>query len=111
MINQEDEKKIFDGYAESARKINGSNRNGSARLKLRATRAFLGMTQQQFADHFGISLDTVKSWESNSRKEPNGIARLVIELISNDPHSASKLAKMILATHSADTSRDEMEVL
>lgn len=101
MIRPHDEKMIAAGYEELAVKIHDYNGSGSARMKLRAARALLGLTQRDFADRFGVSLDTVKSWEAESRREPHGIARLLIEMISDNPIHASSIAERLSISHPA----------
>jgi DNA-binding transcriptional regulator YiaG len=95
MIHPYDEEKVLAGYNKLARMICESDGRGSARVKLRAARTFLGLTQKDFALKFGVSLDTVKSWEAESRAEPIGIARLLIEMISDNPHRAVLIAESL----------------
>ncbi len=42
------------------------------------------MTQAKFSDTFGLSLDTVKHWESG-RRTPEAPARVLLTVISHDP--------------------------
>jgi DNA-binding transcriptional regulator YiaG len=102
MFRPDDEAKIAAGYEKFAETLNGYNGKGSARMRLRAARATLDMTQKEFAEKFGVSVDTVKSWESNSRPEPHGIARLLIEMIGDDPIRASNIAVRLSSEDSAE---------
>lgn len=46
---------------------------------IRKMRESAGLTQQQFADLFGISIDTVKSWDCGRRKPDKLKEKLIIE--------------------------------
>ena len=115
MIRPNQEKKVLAGYQELAKKIDENSRDGSTRLKLRAARSLLGLTQKEFSEQFGIALDTIKSWEADSRQEPHGIARLLIEMISDDPFRASSIAERFLTKIEAESyhikNLDKMECL
>ena len=50
------------------------------------TRKKLGMTQEQFAATFCISLNTLRNWEQGLRK-PEGPAKVLIQVIDHNPHS------------------------
>lgn len=52
----------------------------------------IGLAQQQFADLFGISIDTVKAWDSGRRKPPEWAEKLIIEKLE-------KLRKNIKGVH------------
>ena len=47
-------------------------------------RASLQVSQQEFAQALGTSLDTIKSWEGN-RRNPTGLAAKVLAAIQRDP--------------------------
>ena len=47
----------------------------------------LGMSQIQFAQHLGVSLRALQSWEQNTRT-PNGTIVKKIKLLSLDPVDA-----------------------
>ena len=44
----------------------------------------LKVTQAEFAKTMGVSVDTIKSWESK-RRNPAGLAAKVLATIQNDP--------------------------
>jgi len=46
-----------------------------------------GMTQQQFADAFGIALGTLRNWEQG-RRIPDGPAQRLLEIIEGRPDVA-----------------------
>lgn len=51
---------------------------------VKAIRSKLNVSQQEFADALGTSLDTVKSWEGG-RRNPTGLAAKVLATIKDDP--------------------------
>ncbi len=46
-------------------------------------RESVGLTQKQFAEMFGISLDTVKSWDCGRRKPDKLKEKFIIEKLEN----------------------------
>lgn len=60
---------------------------------VKAIRAQLSVSQQEFAQALGTSVDTVKSWESK-RRNPTGLAAKVLATIQDDPN-----VYKLLATH------------
>lgn len=51
----------------------------------------LKVTQAEFAATMGVSVDTVKSWESK-RRNPAGLAAKVLATIQDDPNIYTALA-------------------
>lgn len=51
----------------------------------------LKVTQTEFAKTMGVSVDTIKSWESK-RRNPAGLAAKVLATIQNDPSVYKALA-------------------
>lgn len=51
----------------------------------------LKVTQAEFAATMGVSVDTIKSWESK-RRNPAGLAAKVLATIQDDPKVYSALA-------------------
>ena len=49
----------------------------------KSIRKELNITQKQLSKILNTSVDTIKSWESG-RRNPNGLARKVLILLSND---------------------------
>lgn len=56
------------------------------RIDVRRIREELGMRQNEFAIHFGISVKTLRNWEQGLR-EPEGPARAYLTVIKNDPQA------------------------
>ncbi len=48
-------------------------------MKIKKYRETIGLTQQQFADMFGISIDTVKAWDCGRRKPDKLKEKFIIE--------------------------------
>ena len=53
-------------------------------VDVRALRAKVGMTQEQFAARFGFSTATLRHWERGDRK-PNGSALVLLNVIERNP--------------------------
>lgn len=54
---------------------------------IRGVRARVGMTQREFSDRIGISVDTLRNWEQG-RRYPNGTARALLRIIDKAPEVA-----------------------
>ena len=86
---------LIDGVKEMKAHMKGEATK--ARIHLPATvdvksiRQTLGMTQKDFCDTFAIAIRTLKSWESGERK-PEGLARILLKMISRDPKTVLELA-------------------
>lgn len=60
---------------------------------VRAVRERLGLTQEQFAAKFRLSLRNIQEWEQK-RKEPSEAARLLIYAISRDPKALERALRI-----------------
>ncbi|MCO7246821.1 NadS family protein [Halomonas sp. Mc5H-6] len=58
---------------------------------VRAIRAKLHVSQAEFADAMGTSIDTIKSWETK-RRNPTGLAAKVLATIQENPSFFNELA-------------------
>lgn len=58
---------------------------------VKAIRARLKVSQAEFADAMGTSVDTIKSWESK-RRNPTGLAAKVLATIQDNPALFNELA-------------------
>ncbi len=58
---------------------------------VKAIRAQLNVTQAEFANALGTSVDTVKSWEAK-RRNPTGLAAKVLAAIKDNPQLYAELA-------------------
>lgn len=58
-------------------------------IDVRAIRARLAMTQQEFAARFGFSVNTLRHWEQGSR-QPEGPTRAYLLVIDRAPQAVQK---------------------
>lgn len=59
------------------------------RIDVRAIRARLDMTQEEFAGRFGFSINTLRHWEQGKR-QPEGAARAYLIVIARAPKAVEK---------------------
>jgi len=55
-----------------------------------ALRKILGLSQDDFARQFGISLRTLQQWEQK-RRAPNGPAKLLLRIIEQEPQAVLRV--------------------
>jgi putative transcriptional regulator len=55
-------------------------------VDVKALRASVGMTQEQFAARFGFSTATLRHWERGDRS-PNGSALVLLNVIERNPEA------------------------
>lgn len=55
-------------------------------LDIKAVRGKTGMTQEEFAAAFGISLGTLRHWERGDRK-PRGPALVLLNVVAKEPEA------------------------
>ncbi len=60
------------------------------RTDTKALRARLGMTQEEFAANFGLSLSALRDWEQ-FRVRPDQAARTLLRVIAADPDAVRKV--------------------
>ena len=65
-------------------------------VDVRRIRERLRLTQEQFALHFGIELDTIRNWEQG-RREPDATARSYLMVIDKDPEAVEKALTLPMA--------------
>lgn len=58
-------------------------------INVRAIRRKVGMTQDDFARHFGVSKRTVQDWEQKHRS-PSGAARAFLTVIDREPEAVRR---------------------
>lgn len=73
-------------------KIEASKRSRYDVVDVRAIRSSLNVTQQDFADAIGSSVDTVKSWESK-RRNPTGMANKILHMLIEKPSLYNELSR------------------
>lgn len=59
------------------------------RIDVKAIRAKLNMTQEEFAGRFGFSVNTLRHWEQGSR-QPEGPTRAYLLVIDRAPQAVQK---------------------
>ena len=92
-------KKAFDaimaGIEDAVAYAKGDKRRGKARVikvpqvNVRAARRRLGMSQDRFAESFGVSAATVRNWEQG-RRRPEGPARVLLAVIDREPEAVKR---------------------
>ena len=58
-------------------------------IDVKAIRAKLGLTQEQFAARFAFSINTLRHWEQGLR-QPEGPARAYLLVIDREPETVEK---------------------
>ena len=76
----DDDFKRMISHQQRLRMISGEWESGD----LKALRKFLGLSQKQFAERIGISINTLQNWEQERRK-PEGPARALLMLVAKHP--------------------------
>jgi putative transcriptional regulator len=62
-------------------------------IDVRAIRAKLGMTQDEFAGRFGFSVNTLRHWEQGKR-QPEGPTRAYLLVIDRAPKAVQKALRV-----------------
>ena len=65
-------------------------------IDVKAIRAKLAMTQQEFAQRFGFGYDAVRDWEMG-RRQPDRAARVLLTVIDYSPEVVEKALKKAAA--------------
>ena len=76
-------------YAEGAADEDQYDAHIPAEIDVKAIRARLGMTQEEFAGCFGFCIETLRHWEQKQRA-PEGPARAYLLVIDRDPQAVRK---------------------
>jgi putative transcriptional regulator len=58
-------------------------------INVKKIREELGMSQSEFAEHFGFSVRTLQEWEQG-RSEPRGVARNFLIVLRREPAMVRK---------------------
>jgi putative transcriptional regulator len=80
---------IRKGLEEAIAHAKGENVNVrlNTPLQIKSIREKLNMTQTEFAETFGLNLNTLKHWERGNR-QPHGPALALLKIISKKPKMA-----------------------
>jgi putative transcriptional regulator len=76
-------------YAEGKADANAYHVHVPERIDVKAIRAKLDMTQEEFAGRFGFSVNTLRHWEQGSR-QPEGPTRAYLLVIDRAPQAVQK---------------------
>ena len=76
-------------YAEGAADPLAYRVHVPAMIDVKAIRAKLGLTQEQFAARFGFSINTLRHWEQGLR-QPEGPTRAYLLVIDREPEAVEK---------------------
>jgi putative transcriptional regulator len=76
-------------YAEGKADENAYRIHVPAKIDVKAIRARLDMTQEEFAGRFGFSVNTLRHWEQGSR-QPEGPTRAYLLVIERAPKAVQK---------------------
>ena len=56
----------------------------NSEIDVKSVRSKIGLTQEKFAETYGLSLSTLKKWESGIR-QPEGAAKAYLTVIAQQP--------------------------
>ena len=76
-------------YAEGKAEAGAYRVHVPEKIDVKAIRTRLEMTQEQFAGHFGFSVNTLRHWEQGSR-QPEGPTRAYLLVIDRAPKAVQK---------------------
>ncbi len=77
------------GYGDGTAEPEGFRVHVPERIDVKAIRARLQMTQEEFAGRFGFSVNTLRHWEQGSR-QPEGPTRAYLLVIDRAPQAVQK---------------------
>lgn len=85
---------ILQGLTEAMEYADGSNRQQCRvhvpeKVDVKEIRSKLHLTQREFAQKFGLPLDSVRNWEQQKRN-PEGSARVLLTLIDRIPEDIAQ---------------------
>lgn len=89
-------KKILDGLEEALRFTRGEETGARVWqvpiLDVAALRKKTGLSQEEFAQRFGVNLGTLRNWEQGVRA-PDGTARILLMVIDEAPEAVERAIK------------------
>lgn len=74
---------LREAIAHQKRKARGVRVHESSEIDVQSLRKRIGLTQEEFAAKFGVSLGTLRHWERGDRK-PQGPALILLRVIEKD---------------------------
>lgn len=97
-MDQDDFDNIMEGLEEALAIEKGEVKPDPSRVHVfhvpdaKAIRANTGLSQSQFANRFGIAVQTLQAWEAG-RRNPVGPAATLLKVISNAPETVAKVVE------------------
>jgi putative transcriptional regulator len=76
-------------YAEGTADVSRYGVHIPAHIDVKAIRTRLNMTQEEFAERFGFSVNTLRHWEQG-RRVPEGPTRAYLLVIDRNPKAVEK---------------------
>jgi putative transcriptional regulator len=71
------------------KRVRGMRLHTPAKVDVKAVRRSTGLTQEEFAAKFAISLGTLRHWERGDRT-PRGTALVLLNLIAREPKAVMR---------------------
>lgn len=72
--------------------LEGTPAHEVANISAKLVRAKVGLTQDEFARRFGMSLDALQNWEAG-RRTPDMAARVLLAVIAHNPQAVTEALK------------------
>lgn len=79
-------------HAQGERAGSRSHRIAVKPAEIQQARKRLGLSQDQFADVFGVSASTLRKWEQGQRS-PTGAAKTLLKIIEREPKAVVRALK------------------
>lgn len=76
-------------YAKGDKSRGKAHRVRIPTVDVRSARRKLGMSQDRFAQSFGVSAATIRNWEQG-RRRPEGPARVLLTVIDREPDAVRR---------------------
>ncbi len=100
MVKKKAAKNLIDGLQDAVAHAEGKAFKGKAyqvaqldvRVEPQAIRLQQQLTQEQFADRYGIPLGTLRNWEQQHRA-PDGPARVLLAVIEKHPEKVEAVVQ------------------
>lgn len=80
---------LEEAIAHQQGRLVGAREHHPPEVDVRSVRTRTGLTQEEFASRFAISLGTLRHWERGDRR-PRGTALVLLNLIARDPKAVLK---------------------
>lgn len=84
-----------EGVEEIIKRRRRDKPSGYFSTRLKSLRKHLGLSQQEFAETFGISYINVRNWEQKDRGLPNDVAQTYLKIIEQDPTTVEELVRSV----------------